>query len=168
MSVLINGSPSEEINIKRGLKQGDPLAPFLFLLVAEGLGGVMKRAVELNSFRGFRVGRSEVVISHLQYVDDTICVGEASINNLWSLKTILRGFEMSSGLKVNYWKSSSCLWRQLFSIVKLALFRLLTLVYLLVQAPVEFLLGSRFSSPFGSVLVFGVTSMLVLVGASFF
>jgi hypothetical protein len=37
MSVLLNGSPTEEINIKRGLKQGDPLAPLLFLIVAEGL-----------------------------------------------------------------------------------------------------------------------------------
>ncbi|MCI94700.1 putative non-LTR retroelement reverse transcriptase, partial [Trifolium medium] len=48
MSVLVNGSPSEEINIQRGLKQGDPLAPFLFLLVAEGLGGLMKKAVATN------------------------------------------------------------------------------------------------------------------------
>jgi hypothetical protein len=105
MSVLINGSPSEEINIQRGLKQGDPLAPFLFLLVAEGLGGLMKRAVEINRFRGFKVGGSDVVISHLQYADDTICVGEATIENLWTLKAILRGFEMASGLKVNFWKS---------------------------------------------------------------
>jgi hypothetical protein len=106
MSVLINGSPSEEINIQRGLKQGDPLAPFLFLLVAEGLGGVMKRVVDLNRFHGFRAGGSDVVISHLQYADDTLCIGEATIDNLWSLKAILRGFEMVSGLKVNFWKSS--------------------------------------------------------------
>jgi hypothetical protein len=106
MSVLINGSPSEEINIQRGLKQGDPLAPFLFLLVAEGLGGAIKRAVELNRFRGFKVGSDGVIISHLQYADDTLCVGEASIDNLWTLKAILRGFEMASGLKINFWKSS--------------------------------------------------------------
>jgi hypothetical protein len=106
MSILVNGSPTEEINIQCGLKQGDPLAPFLFLLVAEGLGGLMRRAVELNRFRGFKVGRNGVVISHLQYADDTLCIGEASVENLWTLKAILRGFEMVSGLKVNFWKSN--------------------------------------------------------------
>jgi hypothetical protein len=106
MSILVNGSPTEEINIQRGLKQGDPLAPFLFLLVAEGLGGLMKKAVEINKFRGFPVGNNGLVVSHLQYADDTLCIGEASISNLWSIKAILRGFEMASGLKVNFWKSS--------------------------------------------------------------
>jgi hypothetical protein len=106
MSILVNGSPTEEINIQCGLKQGDPLAPFLFLLVAEGLGGLMKRVVDLNRFRGFRVGRNGVVISHLQFADDTLCIGEASLENLWTLKAILRGFELVSGLKVNFWKSS--------------------------------------------------------------
>jgi hypothetical protein len=106
MSVLVNGSPSEEINIQRGLKQGDPLAPFLFLLVAEGLGGLMKKAVELNKFTGFQIGNSGLSVSHLQYADDTLCIGEASISNLWCLKAILRGFEMVSGLKINFWKSS--------------------------------------------------------------
>ncbi|MCI42483.1 LINE-1 reverse transcriptase like, partial [Trifolium medium] len=46
MSVLVNGSPTDEIWIKRGLKQGDPIAPLLFLLVAEGLGALMRKAVE--------------------------------------------------------------------------------------------------------------------------
>jgi hypothetical protein len=106
MSILVNGSPTEEINIKRGLKQGDPLAHFLFLLVAEGLDGLMKRAVELNRFKGFRIGNQGVVVSHLQYADDTLCIGEPTLENLWTLKAILRSFEMVSGLKVNFWKSS--------------------------------------------------------------
>lgn len=50
MSILVNGSPTEEINIKRGLKQGDPLAPFLFLLVAEDFSRVMRNVVSLNLF----------------------------------------------------------------------------------------------------------------------
>ncbi|CAJ2644334.1 unnamed protein product [Trifolium pratense] len=61
--------------------------------------------VELDMFKGFSLGRTPVVISHLQYADDTLCIGEASVNNLWSLKAILRVFEMASGLKVNFWKS---------------------------------------------------------------
>jgi hypothetical protein len=82
LSVLLNGSPTGEINIQRGLKQGDPLAPFLFLLVVEGFSGVMRNAVELGLFKGFAVGRSPVSISHLQYADDTHCIGEASVANL--------------------------------------------------------------------------------------
>ncbi|WJX43736.1 hypothetical protein P8452_30798 [Trifolium repens] len=82
MSVLVNGSPTMEINIKRGLKQGDPLAPLLFLLVAEGLGVLMRRAVELNRFQPFLLGREGMPVSMLQYADDTLCIGEASIENL--------------------------------------------------------------------------------------
>jgi len=41
LSVLVNGCPTKEVNIQRGLKQGDPLAPFLFLLVVEGLSGLV-------------------------------------------------------------------------------------------------------------------------------
>ena len=106
MSILVNGSPTEEIVIKRGLKQDDPLAPFLFLFVAEGFGGLMENVANCNLFKGFEVKRWwGTVISHLQYADDTLCIGEASIENLWTLKALLRGFEMVSGLKVNFHKS---------------------------------------------------------------
>jgi hypothetical protein len=101
----VNGAPTGEINIQRGLKQGDPFAPFLFLIVAEGFSGVMRKAVELGRFKGFAVGRDPVLISHLQYADDTLCIGEATVENLWTLKAILRGFEMAFGLKVNFWKN---------------------------------------------------------------
>jgi len=103
--ILMNGSPTEEINIQRGLKQGDPLAPFLFLLVAEEFSGLMEKAVNCNLFKGFEVVRGGTVISHLQYADDTLCIGEATVDNLWTSKAILRGFEMVSELKVNFHKS---------------------------------------------------------------
>jgi hypothetical protein len=76
------------------------------LLVAEGFGGAMKRAGDLGLFKGFNIGGDGPLISHLQYADDTLCIGEASVENLWSLKAILRGFERASGLKVNFWKSN--------------------------------------------------------------
>jgi hypothetical protein len=104
LSVLVNGCPTEQINISKGLKQGDPLAPFLFLLVAEGLSAPSQRAVTLGFFKGFQVS-AEVSVSLLQYADDTLFIGEACVENLWSMKAILRWFELVSGLKVNFSKS---------------------------------------------------------------
>jgi len=106
MSVLVNGSPTEEICIKKGLKQGDPLAPFLFLLVAEGFSGLMRVVVDRNLFKGFTFDNTVLVVSHLQYADDTLCIGKPMVDNLWALKSLLRGFEMVSGLKINFFKSS--------------------------------------------------------------
>jgi len=55
-SVLVNGSPTDEFQMERGLRQGDPLSPFLFLLVAEGLNVLMKALVENGTFTGYKVG----------------------------------------------------------------------------------------------------------------
>jgi hypothetical protein len=65
LSVLVYGSPTMEVNISRGLKQGDPSAPFLFLLVVEGLGLLMSRAVSIGFFKPFVIKNSGVSISHL-------------------------------------------------------------------------------------------------------
>lgn len=78
---MVNGSLTGVVNIHRGLKQGDSLAPFLFLLVAEGLKGLIKNVMAQGRFKGFKAGSSEVVVSHLQYVDDTILVGEVCEQN---------------------------------------------------------------------------------------
>jgi hypothetical protein len=48
MSILSNGSPTDEVSFQRGLKQGDPLAPFLFLLVVEGFSGLMENTVDMR------------------------------------------------------------------------------------------------------------------------
>jgi hypothetical protein len=55
MSVLVNGSPIGDFNMGKGLRQGDPLSPFLFLIVVEGLTGLMCQAVEGNIFPGFKI-----------------------------------------------------------------------------------------------------------------
>jgi len=51
--ILVTGSPIEEINIQRGLKQGDPLGPLLCLLVAEGFSGLTENAEKRDLFKGF-------------------------------------------------------------------------------------------------------------------
>ena len=51
-SVLVNGCPADEFKFERGLTQGDPLSPFLFLITAEGLNVMMKALVEASLFSG--------------------------------------------------------------------------------------------------------------------
>jgi hypothetical protein len=104
MSVLVNGSPTTDFNVGKGLRQGDPLSPFLFLIVVEGLSGLMSKAVDSNLFHGYKVSNN-ILFHSLQFADDTIIVGEGNWDNLWMIKTILRSFEIVSGLKVNFFKS---------------------------------------------------------------
>ncbi|XP_024630578.1 uncharacterized protein [Medicago truncatula] len=57
----------------------------------EFLEYMMGRVVHLNLFERFRIGGNGLVVSHLQYADDTLCVGKASVENFWMMKALLRG-----------------------------------------------------------------------------
>ncbi|GJS58103.1 RNA-directed DNA polymerase, eukaryota [Tanacetum coccineum] len=103
-SVLVNGSPSNEFAFHCGLKQGDPLAPFLFILVMESLHLSFNRVVEAERFKGIRIGRS-FSLSHLFYADDALIVGEWSQDNLRCIIHVLQVFYLASGLQINIHKS---------------------------------------------------------------
>ncbi|XP_071687738.1 secreted RxLR effector protein 78-like [Rutidosis leptorrhynchoides] len=89
ISALVNGSPTNEFKFKRGVRKGDPLSPFLFILAAEGLNVLTKSVVASNSFKGVEIGRDKIPISHIQYADDTIFFGEWSIDNIRNLMKLL-------------------------------------------------------------------------------
>lgn len=72
VSVLVNGSPTNEFCPEKGLRQGDPLSPFLFNIVAEGLNILFQRAKALELIKGVVIGLREVNVTHLQFTDDTI------------------------------------------------------------------------------------------------
>lgn len=76
MSVLAVSS-MEEFKGERGLSQGDPLTPFLFIMVSEGLGGLMKEAVKKELFEGVHFGEMNFSIFILQFEDDTLFVGKS-------------------------------------------------------------------------------------------
>ena len=71
-AVLVNVSPTDEFPLARGLRQGDPLSPFLFLLVAEGFHVMIEVMVSNNIFSAYEVGPAQSLsVSHLQFAYDT-------------------------------------------------------------------------------------------------
>lgn len=104
VAILVNGAPSKWIRIRSGLRQGDPLFPYLFLLVAEGLARLTDRAVSNNLFKGIGpTATSKFAI--IQYADDTIFFCEAKSRQVRNLLFVWQLFEWASGLKINRLKS---------------------------------------------------------------
>ncbi|PWA74034.1 RNA-directed DNA polymerase, eukaryota, Reverse transcriptase zinc-binding domain protein [Artemisia annua] len=104
-AVLVNGSPTFEFYCQKGLRQGDPLSPFLFLIVMEALTNMILRACRLGDVEGIKVSDEGPSISHMLYADDALIMGTWSRNNIVMNTRLLRIFFMCSGLKINVHKS---------------------------------------------------------------
>ncbi|GKC85761.1 putative RNA-directed DNA polymerase, eukaryota, reverse transcriptase zinc-binding domain protein [Tanacetum coccineum] len=74
-SVLVNGSPTVEFEISKGLRQDDPLSPFLFILAMEGLHALICKALNCGINTGAYIEKDNLRISHLIYADDVIFTG---------------------------------------------------------------------------------------------
>ena len=105
-SVFVNGRPRGKFRGSRGLRQGDPLSPFLFTLVVDVLGRLIDKAVQLQVIQGFIVGREKVEVSHLQFADDTLLFMGANHSYFTKYLSILELFGSISGLRVNLKKST--------------------------------------------------------------
>ncbi|RVW36866.1 LINE-1 retrotransposable element ORF2 protein [Vitis vinifera] len=105
-AVLVNGNAKGWVKASRGLRQGDPLSPFLFTIVADVLSRMLLKAEERNVLEGFRVGRNRTRVSHLQFADDTIFFSSSREEDMMTLKHVPLVFGHISGLKVNLDKSN--------------------------------------------------------------
>nr|XP_025635827.1 uncharacterized protein LOC112729904 [Arachis hypogaea]XP_025636565.1 uncharacterized protein LOC112730719 [Arachis hypogaea] len=106
MSVLINGSPSKPFKMERGLRQGDHLSLFLFVLVVDVLHRMIGKAVRNGRISPLLVGRDHIELSHLQFADDTVLFCPPEEETIKNYKRLLRCFELMSGLSINFDKSS--------------------------------------------------------------
>ena len=107
-SVLFNGSPVGFFQISRGLRQGNPISPYLFVIGMEALSMLVQRAVEGNFLFGSRVairGGEGEVIAHLFYVDDTLLFCEPNKDQIKFMSWTLMWFEAMSGPRINLSKS---------------------------------------------------------------
>jgi hypothetical protein len=98
-AVLVNGCPGNWINCKRGLRQGDPLSPYLFLLVADTLQTMLRSAPEIKH----PIDHAAPCVI-LQYADDTLIVLKGDCQAVQALKNVLDAFSDATGLRINYTK----------------------------------------------------------------
>ncbi|GAA0153793.1 hypothetical protein LIER_11950 [Lithospermum erythrorhizon] len=105
-SVLVNGDQTGYIKPSRGIRQGDPLSPYLFIICTEGLIALIRDACLKGTIKGIKLGAMLEHLSHLLFANDTLLLGEATVEEALSFKAILSQYEEWSGQKVSIQKSS--------------------------------------------------------------
>jgi hypothetical protein len=100
-SVLLHGVLGKHFVCRRGVRQGDPLSPLLFVLAADLLQHVVNRAFRLNLIKA-PLPIQDIDFPIVQYADDTLLLLQADARQLVCLKSLLHTFAKSTGLKINY------------------------------------------------------------------
>ena len=105
-SILVNGVPKGDIRPSRGIRQRDPLSPYLFLICSEVLNCQLQQAARSVAIGGFSLCKKGPKISHLFFVEDTLLFCPATKNDLDFIQSILVLYEEASGQKLNREKTT--------------------------------------------------------------
>ncbi|XP_042988748.1 uncharacterized protein LOC122316282 [Carya illinoinensis] len=105
-SILLNGEPQPFFKPTRGLRQGDPLSPYLFILCTEALSWSLHKVEKKRSISSVPMGKGPTRISHLFFVDDSLIFCKANSLEWSRLMGILNQYECASGQVLNKEKSS--------------------------------------------------------------
>lgn len=101
-SVLVNESPSKILKPACGLRQGDPLSPYLFVLCMEALSRNLQVAEIQNQFSGIKIGRNSKAISHLFFADDCNVYFKCDLDACARVKHVFDNYALASGQVINF------------------------------------------------------------------
>jgi hypothetical protein len=107
-SILFNGEQLQEFKPTRGIRQGDPISPYLFLLCAERLSSVLKGNGVEGRVQCIQVSSSAPIINHLLFADDSILFFKATPSNAKAVHDSISMYCEASGQKVNIFFSKGC------------------------------------------------------------
>ena len=105
-SILVNGEPKGMITPTRGIRQGDPLSPFLFLLCTEGLNGLINQAFQQGHIKGYALCRNSSKLTHLLFANDSLLFCRATIEECQRILDILEVYGRCSGQQINQSKTT--------------------------------------------------------------
>ncbi|CAA7036129.1 unnamed protein product [Microthlaspi erraticum] len=105
MSLLWNGEKTESFKPLRGLRQGDPLSPYLFVLCMERLCHLIEQAMDTKQWKPISLSRGGPKLTHICFADDLILFAEASVQQIRVIRRVLERFCQASGQKVSLEKS---------------------------------------------------------------
>ncbi|KAK3194099.1 hypothetical protein Dsin_025409 [Dipteronia sinensis] len=105
LTVLLNGRAACSVALSRGLRQGCPISPYLFLLCAEAFSCLISSSEENGRVLGLRCVRGSPLVSHLFFADDSILFCRANLDGGLQIRKILDIYERGSGQQVNLQKS---------------------------------------------------------------
>ena len=104
--MLVNGEPTNFFKPTRGIRQGDPLSPYLFLLCSEGLTHLINNVVHTGKIRGYSLCRNGPKISQLFFADDSLLFCRAQLGDVKTIQEILDKYEKASGPQINKTKTT--------------------------------------------------------------
>ena len=100
-SIMVNGDPVGMIHPSRGIRQGDPLSPFLFLLCTEGLHALIKHSARNGNIKGFSMCKWGPKLTHLFFANDSLLFYRSIFEDCNNVLKLLAEYESLSGQKIN-------------------------------------------------------------------
>lgn len=105
--VFVNGQPSSDFKPERGLRQGDPFSPYLFVLCADVMSRLLRKEAGMGGIHGIQVARNAPKLTHLLFVDDSLLFTRAIVKEIEFLMDVLKTYQEASGQLINFDKSEA-------------------------------------------------------------
>lgn len=102
---ILNETKQPSFKYTRGIRQGDPLSPYLFIMAMEYFSISIAQAINFKTWKTFKLWKNDLEISHLLFADDVLLFEKANNSSIHTIKAVIQDFYQSYGMEINLEKS---------------------------------------------------------------